>query len=286
MSLEQVLLPWTTCYVYKIPKLTNATSKGHRAELWDLANVAVEDTRLKVILDGDNYRNLKIPIRYKDENASSNKLFAECIMNMYLDRTRKLNYYVEDVADSSRYFVLRLIHPTDKLAPHVRIGMGFRERHEAIQFKECLYGYVASIQREIKAEAMAKDYYHDNNMSSSSICCENESQFSKLSLKEGETIHVKVHNTNTNRSSSRNHHRLQNNTNNNANLNGEIASLLRPPPSATDDSAVASFDPVTARNDKEKDRISLTLNDETNELQNIAKEIEKDDDEWGDFEEA
>ena len=285
LPLEQQLLPATECFVYKVPKLTSATatSRGHRAELWDLAKVAVENTFVRVVLDGeDGYRTLRIQIYYHHPKESalvsavsshlewsklseSSKLFAECVLNLYLDRKKKLEFYVEDVVDSSRYFVLRLIHPTNKV-PQILIGIGFRERHEAINFKECLYGYVSSIQRDILAEEMqmaTKD--NDLELNENKDDQENKctTMISKLTLKEGEKIHVKVNGrSRTSRSETKK---------DDSATCISLSGLLRPPPSALD----ASSKITTKPNEKERKGQSIEENDD-----------DDDDDEWGDFEGA
>ena len=313
-AMEQLLLHPTECFVYKIPyKLTSASS-GHRAELWNLEKVFVEKTTLKIITDGAHFRTLRIQVFYETSNNSDKALLAECPMNFYKDRLKKLEYYVEECTDSSRYFVLRLIPPENKKKnksnnstsgnnsqSHVFLGVGFRERHEATSFKECLYGYVRSMKREIQAEDMAKVRQTTSSKNdqekgdSDSETRTREGQeddkgaeeeaFSKLSLKEGEKIHVKI-----NRPSSRNIDGKP------KRKGGGGFALLRPPPSAS-----ANTSGNSQQLEVQKDDVTASKVVEENNEQNIAEEEisrsdtelkddihndDDDDDNWGDFEEA
>merc|ERR1719223_1500932 len=74
-----------------------------------------------------------------------------------------MEYYVQHVIDSSRYFVLRL----QNKGRQIFIGLGFRERFDAVNFKECLNDYVSSLERERRAEQMQQEYAAQSSSSSS-----------------------------------------------------------------------------------------------------------------------
>ena len=264
----------TTCFVYKIPKLSSA-QQGHRAELWDLAKVAVENTLLSVTTEGTNYRTLNINIYQKTSDKKN--LVAVCTFNLYDTRDKKLDFFVEEVVDSSRYFVLRLVDQK-RNNRHAQIGAGFRERDEAIQFKESLYGYVSGIRREIQAEEMKESSSVANadvvDRTSTSIEKDDLSAaatISKLSLKEGEKIHVEV------KGSSRRRTRTSKGK---VECNG-VLPLLRPPPSASRDRK------DTWESDEYKnDKVEKTGAPEELESRETADNNDDDDDGWGSFEMA
>ena len=197
-----------------------SNSKGHRAELWNLSQTVndcdTSSTSLKIVQVDHHELKLQIYIsnitadgeEMKSSNSKANKkLFAECLINLYEkdDKTgnlRTMEYYVQHVIDSSRYFVLRL----QNQGRQIFIGIGFRERFDAVNFKECLNDYVSSLEREKKAEQMQQEYANAVDTSSSAAAANDSNHSpkgsseqdliegipSKLSLKEGEKIHVNL----------------------------------------------------------------------------------------------
>lgn len=140
-SVGQKLQSAEEVYVYKIPPLK--TAGGHRAEDWNLAT-PLKTCSLLVEQHGDQLHLLF-------QHTPTLELFA-CAK---IDLTRQdkgaklsLEYFVETVVDSSRYFVVRIVSDTGREA---RIGFGFRDRDEAIDFRESLQYYVKSIQRQEEA---------------------------------------------------------------------------------------------------------------------------------------
>lgn len=57
-----------------------------------------------------------------------------------------MDHYVKPVADSSRYFAVRVTD--EKGGREAVIGLGFREREEAADFSQCLINYYNAIARE------------------------------------------------------------------------------------------------------------------------------------------
>mmetsp|Transcript_15998 Transcript_15998/g.24941 ORF Transcript_15998/g.24941 Transcript_15998/m.24941 type:complete len:295 (-) Transcript_15998:938-1822(-) len=178
---SQTLLTVKECFVYKIPPMSN--SKGHRAELWNLSQTVndcnTSSTSLEVTRVDHHELKLQIYISQNtggdgvmNHNGSSRKdkkLFAECVINLYetddtTGKLRTMEYYVQHVIDSSRYFVLRL----QNKGRQIFIGVGFRERFDAVNFKECLNDYVSSLERERRAEQMQQEYAAESSSSSSS----------------------------------------------------------------------------------------------------------------------
>lgn len=73
--------------------------------------------------------------------------------------------YVDGVIDSSRYYVLRIKDP--KSTRTTNIGIGFREKEQGFDFKNCLNEYIRYVDRSQLADKLSKlstsANHHDNN---------------------------------------------------------------------------------------------------------------------------
>lgn len=137
-AVEILLLTITETFVYKVPPLKSAS--GHRAEEWGLDNplftgllrVYQSDLRLRIVL-----------YTYKNPASLSTSIdnlvvFGECPIEV--KPREDIIAFVDAVIDSSRYFVLRIKDPNSSRS--VNIGVGFRERDTAFDFKSSLNEYV------------------------------------------------------------------------------------------------------------------------------------------------
>lgn len=79
------------------------------------------------------------------------KLFALCQINI-VDNPEPLEHYVEAVIDSTRYFVIRV--SDEKEGREALIGLGFREREEAADFRAALAKYEHDVATEKTERAM------------------------------------------------------------------------------------------------------------------------------------
>eukprot|EP00543_Licmophora_paradoxa_P008704 CAMPEP_0202451762 /NCGR_PEP_ID=MMETSP1360-20130828/10127_1 /ASSEMBLY_ACC=CAM_ASM_000848 /TAXON_ID=515479 /ORGANISM="Licmophora paradoxa, Strain CCMP2313" /LENGTH=268 /DNA_ID=CAMNT_0049070415 /DNA_START=94 /DNA_END=900 /DNA_ORIENTATION=- len=139
--------------------------------------------------------------------ATEPVLFAQCNIDLSTasgnqqqqpqPQQRPLEYFAEGVVDSSRYFVLRIENPETNQSIH--IGVGFRERDDASNFRMALQDYERSIKRQQKAEAMHLAYEGttataegDTEEATTAQKPEVLPEVSKLTLKEGEKIHIKL----------------------------------------------------------------------------------------------
>ena len=80
---------------------------------------------------------------------SQQKLFALCpidIVNQSDSEKKKIGHFVEAVVDSTRYFVVRV--KDEKADREALIGLGFRDREEAGDFRMALAKYESDIKRE------------------------------------------------------------------------------------------------------------------------------------------
>ncbi|KAJ1435871.1 hypothetical protein B484DRAFT_325355 [Ochromonadaceae sp. CCMP2298] len=108
-NVEISLITIDECFVYKVPPLR--TASGHRAEDWNLANPIFTGC-LKIFQGGDKLRLVK-----PGENILG---------------------FVDAVIDSSRYYVVRIKDPESSRS--TLVGVGFRDRECAFDFKNCLNG--------------------------------------------------------------------------------------------------------------------------------------------------
>lgn len=160
------------------------------AEDWDLAT-PLQTCSLVVERRNDSLNISLLSKKPKDggpKGATENALFALCLVDLDTP-SRKVEHFIEAVVDSSRYFVVRI--SDQKTGRHANIGVGFRERDDASNFRMALQEYERSLQRERTAEAMHMAYEEGSSASSSE---EQRSsplpEMSNLTLKEGEKIHI------------------------------------------------------------------------------------------------
>lgn len=151
---DQIQVNIKECFVYQIPALR--TSQGHRAEDWKLESplftgglrVYQRNDSLRVIV----YRVLPLSLQPTDDSPYS--IFAECPIAIEATENDMVRF-VDGVVDSSRYFVLRVKDSHSERTTY--IGIGFRERDTAFEFKNCLNDYIRYINRREQAKLMAQE---------------------------------------------------------------------------------------------------------------------------------
>jgi len=132
-NVDQTLFVCKECFVYKLP--TRTSSSGFRAADWDI-NSFLWSGKLTVRSVGE-----KCVIYLEDPNTG--ELFATCPVSPGA---------VESVADSSRYFVLKI---DDGKGHHAFVGMGFTERSESFDFNAALQDHQKYLKQK-KESAVAK----------------------------------------------------------------------------------------------------------------------------------
>eukprot|EP01137_Pigoraptor_chileana_P031000 Opistho-2@18213 len=130
---ESIQLVKNEVFVYKIPPRT--TNKGHRAENWDLSN-PIWVGRVKVAARGNN-------LFVKLEDKTTGELFAQTQVDAFPGAV------VEQVMDSSRYFVLRI---EDGSGRHAFIGLGFSDRGDSFDFQVSLQDHFRWLTTSKEAE--------------------------------------------------------------------------------------------------------------------------------------
>lgn len=162
--MEHTLLVVREVSVYKVPR--RVSSGGYKCGEW-LQSDKIWTGRLKVVSLND-----ACDVRLEDSNTG--ELFAECHV-----LPGKRDVMVENVVDSSRYFVLKI---DDGNGKHAFIGLGFAERNEAFDFNVALSDHEKHVKREAEKEE-GRGSTKEDTSSQPSL---------DLRLKEGETIRINV----------------------------------------------------------------------------------------------
>jgi len=226
--LEQTLLKVEEVFVYRIPPMM--TSGGHHADDWNLATPL--ETCSLLVLRQDSALLVRL-LSHKQKQggpigATDSHLFAQCKIQLDLSSSSstttttqnsknksspkpQMEHWVEAVVDSSRYFVIRISDESTKREAH--IGIGFRERNDAMNFKMSLNEYENAIRKEcMVSDIQQQQQQQDDNLdgttntttstsSSEGDGANNDNDttnstslpmVSNLSLKEGEKIHVNI----------------------------------------------------------------------------------------------
>ena len=111
------------------------------AEEWNLRK-PLQQCSLRIERRGDV---LLVVFTFQKEGGKGSSLFALCKIDL-VGMPHPMDHYVKPVADSSRYFAVRV---TDENGGREAvIGLGFREREEAADFSQCLINYHNAIARE------------------------------------------------------------------------------------------------------------------------------------------
>jgi len=139
--IELILARFQEVFCYKVPP--QASAAGHRAEDWNLGEprftgrlhlVGVGSTLECRVLkqDGDDVPVAVCPVRTGADAAPVDAIVAA-------------------VADSSRYFVFRC---EDAQGRRAYLGVGFRERDEAYDFKASMGDFIRGARREATAAVL------------------------------------------------------------------------------------------------------------------------------------
>lgn len=136
---ERVLLVKPTVYVYKIPPLMSA-SRGFRAADWNLAQPDWTG-RLRVISKGNNCF-LRI------EDCNTGQLYCQAPVLAYPGPQ------VQPVADSRRYFVVKVVSDTGRTA---LIGIGFADGADSFDLSVALQDFFTTLENESKASEPTED---------------------------------------------------------------------------------------------------------------------------------
>lgn len=267
------------------------------AEDWNLAKPIA--TCSLIVIRRDNALLIRLLAEKEKEGgptgATEKYLFAQCSAELDFTqvdeseecttkrklRPNKMEHWVESVVDSSRYFAVRI--SDENTGREANIGMGFRERNDALNFKMSLQDYENAMRKEGIVSCLD---YSEKNKAHSTSSPENDTSstepimaVSNLSLKEGEKIHVNLKGTSR--------ARARKNQSGDANASGKSLLLRKPPPPASsfgDSGAAVVVNTDALRNDKSTS--TSGDNNASNELSSVAAVAETIDvdDEWGDFE--
>lgn len=174
-----LLLNISEVFVYRIPPYKG--SVGHRAADWDLGNPLVTASLQVVGKGGKVYVQI----------IKDGKLFASSPIYLEKDKEKpnsKLEFYLQSVNDSSRYFVLRVENETTNR--HAYLGIGFRERQSAFDLR-------AALDDELRRSSRLQSLENARTLDDHGEHGEDKplpplKGMKDLSLKEGETIKVNL----------------------------------------------------------------------------------------------
>eukprot|EP00574_Skeletonema_japonicum_P007463 CAMPEP_0201716004 /NCGR_PEP_ID=MMETSP0593-20130828/2078_1 /ASSEMBLY_ACC=CAM_ASM_000672 /TAXON_ID=267983 /ORGANISM="Skeletonema japonicum, Strain CCMP2506" /LENGTH=281 /DNA_ID=CAMNT_0048205677 /DNA_START=59 /DNA_END=904 /DNA_ORIENTATION=- len=262
--IEQRLLKLDEVFVYKIPAMK--TADGFFAADWNLATPLATCSLIVNRRDDSLCINIMAdrPKANAPPGATESYLFAQSIIQVKSAKSsHKLEHWVEPVVDSSRYFAMRI--RDSRSGREAFIGIGFRERNDATNFRMTMEDYVAALKREEKAQVLHRQFEQSSEHQSSEGDGGGEQQplpaMSNLSLKEGEKIHININGGGGSK-------RVTPAATKKVTPKKGLVGLRKPPPPP--DANVATT------------RASFTGNTATSNTQ--EKDAEEDDDEWGDFE--
>lgn len=125
-------------YVYQIPP---ASSRGHRAEDWDV-NKWIAEIEVKLVVSSDDTAAVVL------QDLDSGELYAKAPLT-----SATCAACCEPVVDSSRYYALKVQDEASKR--HAFLGLGFRAREASSDFRLALAEYVKSCGRSEEAARRA-----------------------------------------------------------------------------------------------------------------------------------
>jgi len=170
--MEQTLFQEKNVWFYQVPVMTQEP----RADTWNVDKpLLTGSVRVMQTASDECFINL-YEVNPK-EGVHDMILFAQSPVQ--IDKDHGLNVFVQDCADSSRYFVIRV--QDSKTGRHAYVGIGYPERSSAFNFKATLQDFARYKLRLIELAEKQKN----ENLAQESISKD-------LSLPEGTTIRVNL----------------------------------------------------------------------------------------------
>jgi hypothetical protein len=114
----------------------------HSAEDWDV-NKWLAEVTCRLLTRTDDSATIRL------EDATTGELFAACPIPASAASSHHLGAIIEAVVDSSRYFVLRVADEAS--GRHAFLGLGFRSRDAASDFKMALSDHERAVGRSAEA---------------------------------------------------------------------------------------------------------------------------------------
>ncbi|KAL7554430.1 hypothetical protein ACHAWF_017875 [Thalassiosira exigua] len=190
--IEQLLLKIDEVFVYRIPPMRSAD--GHRAEDWNLAKPLQTCSLVANRRDNDLCVNIMAerPKPGAPAGATESYLFAQSVIQVdFSNPSHKIEHWVNPVVDSSRYFAVRI--KDSRSGREAFIGVGFRERTDATNFRMSIEDYINSLKREERAAELHEQFEQSLKVGDADVAEEKlPLPKSSLSLKEGEKLHINI----------------------------------------------------------------------------------------------
>ena len=178
---SRVLFRHNECFIYRVPP-QSFSAAGHHAETWGLQKpfITGKIEVSEVNIDGEDTCVIKM---FKGKS-----LFAMCEMDMKKAGDKGRSFYMQDVVDSSRYWVLRI--EDKKSGRSAFIGFGFRERDTATELRTAVQDSLQFLARQ--KEAMRRQSQVDEEMKSLADQPDAPLPPSQLKLSDGETLTISM----------------------------------------------------------------------------------------------
>ncbi|TMW64227.1 hypothetical protein Poli38472_012849 [Pythium oligandrum] len=181
IELAQTLFNDPRVWFYHVPT-TQVSTLTPRADAWDPEHPFLTGS-LQVLQRGDAcWIQLFEPLA---EGSETRTLLAQCPVEISQDQT--LEAFVQDCADSSRYFMIRV--EDEQTKRRAFIGIGFPERPSAFNFKAALQDYVKYVHRQMEVAALAAASAQGDGTTSTAAA---EQKPSDLSIPKGSTIRINL----------------------------------------------------------------------------------------------
>jgi len=168
-AIQSVLFIGKECQVFKLPPRTS--SSGYKAAEWESSLLWTGRLRVIENLNSESQGSGTCEIRMED--GQTGELFATAPYDGPKGKS------VEPVLDSSRYFVLAVVDPSN--GRRAFLGMGFPERSDAFDFQVALQEWTRR-----------KENTEEPSSTEPSPHAPNESKAKDFSLKDNETISISI----------------------------------------------------------------------------------------------
>ena len=177
------LLTLPEVLVFKVPPMQGAS--GHRAADWNLDKPALTG-ELRLISRGDKiYVNI---MQVSETLSVPATLFASCPIKLDPDASKpnsRVDFFLQPVTDSSRYFVARV--EDEATGRRAYVGIGFAERQSAFDLRAALDDELKRIARGEQGGSGSLDGGEEGSEDAGAAAPKVD-----RSLKEGETIKVNL----------------------------------------------------------------------------------------------
>jgi hypothetical protein len=136
---EQCLITIRVCYLYALPN--GFSTNGYYARQWNLPN-PIFTGNVQVFANSLDELQLRISSREGELFVVSGVIHLKEIAN----GEKSLEYYIEAVKDSSRYYVIRVEDSSSGKKAY--LGLGFHDRADSFNFNTAIMDHLNLVKRQ------------------------------------------------------------------------------------------------------------------------------------------